>query len=188
MISRVLGRGGHRPRKAVLALVAFAVWNGACPTARSPLEQAAGDSNWMERWQRKSGDGEFHRGMRVARRGTVRPSLVLAAPAQIALQWKGAAGRLRVRCWAAPVFNIGDGCLLSVTWVGDDRTLSAFSRYFDAARNEADREWSRLDFLVEMGGRPDGELVFELTGGPEGDLTADWMAFADLTVVPAGER
>jgi hypothetical protein len=53
-------------------------------------------------------------------------------------------------------------------------------RYFDAGRRAEDRDWIPLAIPFKAGPRPDNELIIAISGGPQDDLSADWLALSGL--------
>jgi len=123
----------------------------------------------------------------VERRGVSRRSQVLVAPSIASLRLRGAAGLARLQGWAAPVFNIGDGFELTVHRLGEGGDELLYRRHYDAARRASDRDWIGLDLVIRFDQTGECRLRFELSGGPQGDLVADWLALASLHLIPAGE-
>ncbi len=126
----------------------------------------------------------FQRHARVTRNGRQEDAMVLVAPVTVRASVGAADGKLALRLLATPVFNIGDGMSLDVFVESKGERSRIFSRYFDAGRKAEDRAWMPLEVPVDLQGQADFRLEFELSGGPQGDLVADWLALADLRIVP----
>ena len=120
--------------------------------------------------------------MKVIRKGDRKDALVLLAPAAIRASLQGAKGRKILKCWAAPVFDIGDGIQMSVFIRRVEKRILAGSRYFDPGRKAEDRNWIPIAIPLEID--PGDQLEIEASGGPQGDLVADWLAFSSLRLTP----
>ncbi len=59
--------------------------------------------------------------------------------------------RAAVELLATPVFNIGDGIQMDVFLVNGSNRNRICSRYFDAGRNAADRQWIAMEFRWTCG-------------------------------------
>jgi hypothetical protein len=126
--------------------------------------------------------GEIRKGFFVARQGERRESLVLVAPAAVRAPLEGASGDLIMEALAAPVFNLGDGIRMDLFLVHDGKKELLASRYFDAGRRAEDRRWIRMESLFRAGAGD--SLEIRVSGGPQGDLVADWLALSSLRVMP----
>ena len=127
-----------------------------------------------------SAEKSFDRHFMVVRRGKRMDSMLLVAPVTIHAPLAGSEPNTMFECLATPVFNVGDGMRLDVLLKtgGSERLL--FTRYFDAARRAEDRDWIPLSIPLAAPGVSASELVMRLSGGPNGDLTADWLALASV--------
>ena len=142
------------------------------------FEQVAGREN----------GGSFDRHVSVVRRGVRLDAMVLVAPVTIRAPLAGYAGSLTLDCVAAPVFNVGDGMQMDVLLRtgGDDHLL--YTRYFDAGRRAEDRAWVPLSIPLEVADASRSELVIMVSGGPQGDLIADWLALASIRLTQSAHR
>jgi hypothetical protein len=118
----------------------------------------------------------------VVRNGRQEDATILVAPITVRANLAGYHGALRLRLLATPVFNIGDGIQMDVFLVnGSDRTRIC-SRYFDAGRNAADRQWIAMEVPLDFWNRQDSQVEVQVSGGPQGDLVADWLAIAEVRI------
>ena len=118
----------------------------------------------------------------VVRNGRQEDATILVAPITVRAGLAGYYGKLWLRLLAAPVFNIGDGIQMDVFFLnGSDRTR-IFSRYFDAGRNAADRQWIALEIPLELRNGQNSQVEVQVSGGPQGDLVADWLALAEVRI------
>jgi len=126
----------------------------------------------------------LYRKMEVLRRGERKDALVLLAPAflQVSLQ-EQLSGEGTLECWAAPVFDIGDGIQMNVYVRRNGVQVLKGSRYFDPGRTAEDRSWIRISIPLEI--RKGDQLEIEVSAGPQGDLVADWLALSDVRLVSA---
>lgn len=120
--------------------------------------------------------------MNIIRKGERKDALVLLAPAVMRASLKELKGARIFKCWAAPVFNIGDGIQMSVFIRRSGNRILAGSRYFDPGRKAEDRSWISLAIPVDI--NPGDQLEVEVSAGPQGDLVADWLAFNSLQLTP----
>lgn len=165
-----------------LSFLSVLIWLIGC----APGETA---QTLADRFYRVSGDeagGSFERHASVRRDGTSADAMTLVAPVAIRAGLAGISGRFTLRLLAAPVFNVGDGMQLNVILGEAGVRQPVSSRYFDAGRREADRHWATLEVPLELRGSADTYLEIRLSGGPQGDLVADWLALADARLDPAG--
>jgi hypothetical protein len=80
------------------------------------------------------------------------------------------------------VFNIGDGVQMNVFLRRSGIRILVGSRYFDPGRNAEDRSWIPVSIALEVN---EGDLIeIEASAGPQGDLTADWLALNSVVVTP----
>jgi hypothetical protein len=124
----------------------------------------------------------FQKQKMVTRKGQTRESLILTAPAVIQASLRGVSGRRTLRLVAAPVYDVGDGVLMTVSLKRGDARVPVESRYFDPARKARDRDWISMTIPLDV--QPEDKLEIEITGGPQGDLTADWLALGSVQVSP----
>jgi hypothetical protein len=125
----------------------------------------------------------FRRDVPVERAGQERRSLVLIAPVAVAARLPAIAGVVTLTCITAPVFNIGDGFEFEVAIRRRGARDVVFRRYYDPAREVADRDWVPLSVAFRADGEGDLELEMQVSGGPQGDLITDWLAVASPCLV-----
>jgi len=120
----------------------------------------------------------------VTRRGRRLDTLTLKAPAAVQAPLAGYPDRCALNLMAAQPFNIGDGLQLDVTLRGSGSDRVVYRRYFDAARRAADRDWIPLEIPLDLGGLAEPQLEIRISAGPQGDLDADWLALAEIRILP----
>ncbi len=130
--------------------------------------------------------GSFERHSAVMRGGLREDAMTLVAPVVVRAGIGALSGRFTLRMMGAPVFNIGDGMQFDVMLKGAGSEQQVFSRYFDAGRKLADRNWAPLAVPLDLKGTADEYIEFRLSGGPQGDLVADWLALAEVRLDPTG--
>ena len=102
----------------------------------------------------------------------------MIAPIRLRAPLDGAMEYIRMEGLATPVFNLGDGFQLDFLLVTDEKSRVIESRYFDPGRRAKDREW--IPFSIPLIPRDREEwLEVRVSGGPQGDLVADWLAIAE---------
>ncbi len=143
---------------------------GADLLSRFELVPGAGDA------------GSFQRHGIAVRHGRRLQAMVLVAPTSVRAPLAGLAGEITLECLATPVFNIGDGIALAVVLRTGAGERLVYSRYFDAARRAEDRDWVPLSIPLELPETSPSELIITVSGGPQGDLVADWLALASISV------
>ena len=117
----------------------------------------------------------------VDRAGSKKKAMVLVAPASAKAPLGGDSGRIELQLEAVPVFNVGDGIQMEIWLLDDGPPARICSRYFDPGRRFEDRRWTPVK--VEMNvHRKDAQLEIRVSAGPEGNLTGDWLAFADVSI------
>jgi len=121
----------------------------------------------------------------VIRKGRRADATVLIAPVTIRASLAGLSGRFMLSLTAAPAFNIGDGMQMDVTLLEEGERRPLYSRYFDAGRKAGDREWIPIEVPLALSGSGDVYLEIKVSGGPQGDMVADWLAFAEAVIVRA---
>jgi hypothetical protein len=128
------------------------------------------------------------RHMPVTRQGRQADAVILVAPVIVRASLAGIKGPCRLRLLATPAFNIGDGMQmdLSLTQSGEGRKI--FSRYFDAGRIAGDRAWVRIEVPLDLPPASEVYLEIQVSGGPQGDLVADWLAIAEIELVPVSRK
>ena len=127
---------------------------------------------------------EFYAHFPVTRKGIRKDSMVLTAPTAIQASLAGFTGPVRLRGAATPVFNVGDGIQLELFLREDAARKCIYSRYFDAGRLAEDRDWISLSAPLELKDSTDNWLEVQISGGPQGDLTADWLALSAIHIEP----
>jgi hypothetical protein len=128
--------------------------------------------------------GESFRKLTVTRKGRQEDAMVLIAPAAIHAPLERRRGPYLLKLLAAQVFNVGDGVQMEVVAVAAAERRLAGRRYFDAGRNASDRAWVPLEFPLELSGAEGEFLEIRVSGGPRGDLVADWLALASVGIEP----
>jgi hypothetical protein len=124
----------------------------------------------------------FQQHTSIVRSGRQEDATILVAPITVRANLAGYHGALRLRLLATPVFNIGDGIQMDIFLVnGSDRNRIC-SRYFDAGRNAADRQWIAMEVPLDLRNRQDSQVEVQVSGGPQGDLVADWLALAEVRI------
>ena len=127
------------------------------------------------------------RRLRVGRRGETKDALVLLAPATVSAVIGECAGPCVFRALITPVFNVGDGLEVDF-WVSEgNESRKIYSRYFDPGRRLEDRSWIPVRVPVGISGLG-AQLEIRVSGGPHGDLTGDWLAFADMRIMQEAEE
>jgi hypothetical protein len=171
-------------------LLCAVLWTSACGTPRPAVRDRPPEGELLGGLRLASpvqagGESPLRPHVPVRRAGETRDATVLIAPVAASLALGGEAGRAVLECLTAPVFNMGDGFLLEISlWRAGGRE-TVYRRYYDPGRQASDRAWIALDVPLELGEGEAAELRFELSGGPQGDLTADWLALASVRLVRA---
>lgn len=117
----------------------------------------------------------------MVRAGERRNGVALIAPVRISVPVNSTRGSFEFKCFAAPVYNIGDGVTLEILWEDRSGARSLLRRRFDAARRSEDRRWAEISVPVRI--EEGGRIVFAASAGPGGDLVADWVAVAEPRIV-----
>jgi hypothetical protein len=159
-------------RSVRCGVLLFSVLIGTC--------QGSSASDALLKFERMSGAPDaFDPQSAAVRRGMRRDAMRLIAPVIVRAPLAGYSGAMLIEFQAAPVFNVGDGMRLEIllAGVGGDEVL--YSRYFDPGRNAADRDWVRIEVPAMLPPQPKW-LVLRLTGGPQGNLEADWLAISSM--------
>jgi hypothetical protein len=126
-------------------------------------------------------DAHFEQNLYVNRRGVRKSALVVAAPTSLCASLQGISGNVILKGWAAPVFNIGDGLEMNLFLRRGKTRFPIFRRGFDAARIDADRAWVPIEIALDLTG--EDRLEMDVTAGPQGELTADWLALSGFGLV-----
>jgi hypothetical protein len=134
------------------------------------------------------GEEAFRKHILVTRKGETKSAVVLIAPVAVSASVPGLAGAAILECMTAPVFNVGDGFQLVITLSTKGKRETLYGRYYDPGRNADDRAWIALSVPLNLGRAGDAQLGFQLSGGPQGDLVADWLAIASARLVQTEAR
>ncbi len=118
----------------------------------------------------------------ATRNGRREDAIRLVAPVAVRTGLGGLSGKYALEALVTPVFDIGDGLQLDIFIFSAGERRQACQRYFDPARNASDRQWIPLAVPFELAGQSDSYLEIQLSGGPQGDLTADWLALARMRI------
>jgi hypothetical protein len=145
------------------------------PLASSPAFEVVDDG--------RGGSMDAH--VPVARRGKTLDCIVLRAP--VTVRYKPGLAPLTLVCQVTPVFNVGDGVRLDVVRVEASSEQVVYSRYFDAGRRAQDRDWVPLSVPVGPCRFRGCGLELRASAGPQGDLTADWLALADIRIAEGSQ-
>ncbi len=127
--------------------------------------------------------GSFSLHQKVMRKGVRKDAVILQAPVSIRAPLDGIAGSVELRGFATPVFNVGDGIQMDMLLVISSLPTKIFSRYYDAGRRAEDRDWIPLEIPLELPDTKDKWLEIRVSAGPQGNLTADWLALSSLQVM-----
>ena len=172
-------KAGTKPRQS-FSSASKLLWCGLLFAVIAPAQ------DFPSRFQLVPGSGaaeSFSLHQTVVRRGKPRDAIVLVAPATIRAPLSGYGGNLLLECDATPVYNIGDGMQLTVAIRTGSAERQIFTRYFDAGRRAEDREWVHLSIPLAVTEPSTSELVITVSGGPHGDLVADWLALASIRII-----
>lgn len=131
-------------------------------------------------------DDSLKRHFPVTRRGRQLSATVLVAPVTVRAGLDGLEGRFKLHMLVSPVFNVGDGFKMEVFIGNADARTPVGSRYLDAGRDAGDRDWVALEFSIDSAGAPGSFLEIRISGGPQGDLDADWAALGDVRIIREG--
>ncbi len=165
-------------------MILMALLSGCTPAVLSPV--SSDDIDWPQRFLVR-GDSDrrsFDRHSLVVRRGRKMDAMVLVAPLTISASLSGVSGGQILECLATPVFNTGDGIQLDIylkTGMGEKKV---YSRYFDAGRIAADRDWNPLSVPLDLGQDAGSELTIKVSAGPQEDLVGDWLALSSMRLTP----
>jgi hypothetical protein len=127
---------------------------------------------------------EFYAHFFVSRKGSRKDSMVLTAPTAVHASLAGFAGQVKLMGLATPVFNVGDGIQLDILLKENGTTQLIYNRYFDAAHLAEDRDWIPFSVPMELKSGTDNWLEIQISGGPQGDNTADWLALQAMRIEP----
>jgi hypothetical protein len=110
--------------------------------------------------------------------------MVLVAPVVIQASLEGISGRAILEGQSSPVYNVGDGMQMDILLLAPGRERVIYRRYYDAGRRLEDRAWIPINIPLELEEWPrDSRLEIRVSGGPQGDLVADWLALSALRMV-----
>lgn len=171
-------------RAASACLAALLVVHGALFTAGCSHARPPAPAGLLERFapaMKVTNRSFFMNPVVVDRAGSKKRAMVLVAPAAASAPLEGPVGRIRLQLEIVPVFNVGDGILMEI-WLRDSEPpVRVCSRYFNPGRRFEDRRWTpvTVDMNVHRG---DAQLEIRVSAGPGGNLTGDWLAFADLHI------
>jgi hypothetical protein len=126
--------------------------------------------------------GNPEKRMDVVRKGIKRNSIVLVAQSVIRVSLQGVSGKRTFKFWAAPVFEVGDGMQMNLYLRRTGERFFVGGRYFDSGRKSEDRDWIAIEAPLEI--REGDQLEIEVSPGPQGDSSADWLALGELRLVP----
>ncbi len=128
-----------------------------------------------------AGRSHFRNPVVIDRAGSKRTAMVLVAPAAVRAPLESMPGRIEFSLEVVPVFNVGDGVQMEI-WLREGVASSrVYSRYFDPGWRFEDRRWTPVTVAMDVHCR-DAQVEIRVSGGPEGNLTGDWLAFADLRI------
>ncbi len=186
-LNRFLDRATRSTEFGFLSLLAGVLFVSGCSSPERSAQKNMAESFVLTGVTQRQEDSPI-RQMEVQRRGIRKAASVLIAPASVKASLAGYRGARNISLLMAPVFNIGDGIQMQM-WLqdgGEPRLVC--SRYIDPGRRYEDRAWIPVSVPVDISSdRP--EIEIRISGGPRGDLTGDWLAFADMHVsAEAGER
>jgi hypothetical protein len=119
----------------------------------------------------------------VMRNGKRVDATVLVAPARARLSLADFAGQCTLKMLAAPVFNLGDGMLVELILAVSGVRSVVFSRYVDAGRKAGDRAWIPVEVSLDLPRTREVYLEIQVSGGPQGDLVADWLALGEAQLL-----
>jgi len=141
-------------------------------------------ANLLERFvpvMQVAGRGSYQNPIVVDRAGSKKVAMVLVAPAAAKASLEGWRGPVELQLMVVPVFNVGDGIQMEI-WLRDDELATrVYGRCFDPACRFEDRRWTPVVVAMDVH-RKDAQLEIRVTGGPVGNLTGDWLAFADARI------
>jgi hypothetical protein len=169
-----------------VVLICCIIWAGAVTAAAPGMPPGAVDLT--ERFTTTGNADSVLRHRSIMRKGKLADATVLVAPVTVRAGLAGITGRCTLRMLAAPAFNVGDGveAELHLIQSGEDRKI--FSRYFDAGRKAEDRAWFPIEVPLDLSPSREVYLEIQVSGGPQGDLVADWLAIAEVHVVPENRK
>jgi hypothetical protein len=184
--------GSELQMKTLAAGIGFIVlFTGLCGCSAPPGLESAEKSQFdltgrfsVISPQTNSAAREFYAHFPVTRKGSRKDSMVLIAPTAIHASLAGFSGPVELVGLAAPVFNVGDGIRLDIFLQENGTKHLICNRYFDAGRMGEDRDWIPLSVPLNLQGSTDNWLEIQISGGPQGDYTADWLALHAMRIEP----
>ncbi len=179
-------------KEVFLAIGLFAALSGAgCgegTTTRNAKESARG-LDLTDRFYapgaalKGAGSGTFDRHYDVVRKGRKMDSLLLIAPVKAVVDIKNLAGTYLLEGWFTQVFNTGDGIQMDIYQVAEGQRRNIYSRYVDAGRCGQDRDWIAFQVPLSLESGQSTRIEIAASGGPQGDLVADWLAVSSLRLI-----
>jgi hypothetical protein len=177
-------------RNTLLAAVGLLMLSGGCAPPAGISKPPSG-LDLTERfvlrasaYRRAEGEKPFVRHERVVRNGLARDAMLLVAPVTIRAPLDGISGSAVLAGFSAPVYNVGDGLQMYILLLGNGSERVIYSRYYDGGRRLEDRAWIAFEIPLDLGDRPDDyQLEIRVSGGPQGDLVADWLALSAMRIV-----
>ena len=181
----------HLTIEMLVSAVILLTLEAACKPATADGESAPfldlGDSfaaNIVPGGRRSEGGGSFTPHFKVARNGITRDAMILEAPVTIRTSLRVTGDDAKLECLSTPVFNIGDGMQLEMALTNHDRRRVIFSRYYDPGRKLEDRAWIPLSIPLGFDSASgETQLEIRVSGGPQGDLVADWLSLSMVRIV-----
>lgn len=167
---------------ALLILTAHCLSAGAQSAggARQPASDAV---DLTARFMAEGNGDSLKQHLSVMRNGRRLDATVLVAPARARVGLSDFSGKYTLKLWAAPVFNVGDGMQMDLALVVSGARRPLFSRYLDAGRRAEDRAWIPIEVPLDLPRAGDVYLEVQVSGGPQGDLVADWLALGEVRLV-----
>jgi len=147
--------------------------------------QSLAGTDWAAQFEliAKGRGGSLDRHLMVVRHGRRMDAMVLVAPVTIRAPLGGLFGNLTFECLAAPVYFVGVGMQMDVLLKNEAGEHLVYTRYFDAGRHAEDRDWTLLSIPLDLPDASTSEIIIRLSGGPQGDLVADWLALASVRLM-----
>jgi hypothetical protein len=179
------------PNAILAAISLLLMLSGGCGSTTG-ISQSPGGVDLTDRFilitasdRKIEGEKRFVRHEQVVRNGLARDAMVLVAPVTVRASIDGISGAAILEGLSAPVYNVGDGMQMDMLLVGNGHERLIYSRYYDAGRRLEDRAWIPLAIPLDLNGWPgDSQLEIRVSGGPQGDLVADWLALSAMRIVP----
>ena len=137
---------------------------------------------------RRQSNRSFFPHQAVTRKGVKRDAMILAAPVAVRASLEGIVGGVELRGFVTPVFKVGDGIQMDVLLTSPTLATRIYSQYYDAGRRAEDRDWMPLAIRMDLSDTKDQWLEIRASAGPQGDLTADWLALSSLSILVQPRR